>query len=154
MQRPPRNRKEPLFSRKTIALSLMQGSMVLLITLAIYGFSLRQGRGELEARALTFTTLVIANLGLILTNRSWATTILGSLRSRNTALRWIIVFTVIFLGLVIYVPFLRDLFHFGKMHLNDLLLSFAAGIVSVLWFEAVKLFSRRGNTRMSGKENS
>jgi Ca2+-transporting ATPase len=148
MQRPPRHRKEPLFSRKTVAISLMQGLIVLLITLAIYGFSLKQGRGELEARTLTFTTLVIANLGLILTNRYWSSTILASLRSKNTALWLILALTLVFLGLVIYVPFLRDLFHFGMLHLNDLLLCFGAGIASILWFEAVKYFSRRKNTRI------
>jgi len=148
MQRPPRHRKEPLFSRKTVAISLIQGLIVLLITLAIYGFSLKQGRGELEARTLTFTTLVIANLGLILTNRYWSSTILASLRSKNTALWLILALTLVFLGLVIYVPFLRDLFHFGMLHLNDLLLCFGAGIASILWFEAVKYFSRRKNTRI------
>jgi Ca2+-transporting ATPase len=148
MQRPPRHRKEPLFSRKTVAISLIQGLIVLLITLAIYGFSLKQGRGELEARTLTFTTLVIANLGLILTNRYWSSTILASLRSKNTVLWLILALTLVFLGLVIYVPFLRDLFHFDMLHLNDLLLCFGAGIASILWFEAVKYFSRRKNTRI------
>ena len=65
MNRPPRDRKEPLFSRRTIILSLLQGVAVLIVTLAIYGFTLNQGRGELEARSLAFTTLVIANLGLM-----------------------------------------------------------------------------------------
>ncbi len=145
MQRPPRDRKEPIFSRRTVALSLLQGIIVLAVTLAIYGVSLRLGRGELEARTLTFTTLVIANLGLILTNRNWSTTILSlsSLRAKNSALRWILLSTIVFLGLVIYVPFLRGLFHFGVLHFNDALICLGAGIASVLWFEGVKYFSRR-----------
>ena len=55
----------------------------------------------------------------------------------------IIAFTVILLSLVICVPFLRELFRFGPLHPNDVALSFAAGILCILWFEAVKLLSLR-----------
>ena len=120
MRRPPRNRKEPLFSGRTIALSLLQGSAVLAITLLIYWWTLNQGRGELEARGLAFTTLVIANLGLILSNRFWSTNIISGLRFRNKALYVIIAFNLVLLGLVLYVPVLRDLFHFAPLHPNDL----------------------------------
>jgi Ca2+-transporting ATPase len=154
MSRPPRNRKEPLFARRTVVISLLQGIIVLLITLAIYGFTLQQGRGEQEARSLTFTTLVIANLGLILTNRFWSSTIFASLRSKNIALLIIIASTLVLLGLVIYVPFLRDLFHFSTLHLDDLAICFGAGIVSVLLFEAVKYFSRRKSTEMLSRTAS
>jgi Ca2+-transporting ATPase len=149
MNRPPRNRKEPLFSRRTIALSLIQGLAVMLVTLAIYGFTLNQGRGELEARGLAFVTLVVANLGLILSNRFWSKNILSGLRYMNKPLLGIIAFNAVLLGLVVYVPFLRDLFHFGPLHPNDLALSFAAGALCILWFEAVKLASRRRTSAQS-----
>ena len=142
MSRPPRNCKEPLFNRRTITLSLMQGIAVLLVTLALYGFTLDQGRGELEARSLAFVTLVIANLGLILSNRIWSKNILAGLRYRNTSLTIIIVATLAVLTLVIFVPFLRDLFHFGILHPNDLAICFGAGIACILWFEAVKYLGR------------
>jgi Ca2+-transporting ATPase len=142
MSRPPRDRNEPLFNRRTIVLSLMQGVVVLLVTLAIYGFTLDHGRGELEARSLAFTTLVIANLGLILSNRFWSKNILASLRYKNTALYVILAATLVILTMVIYVPGLRDLFQFGVLHANDLALCFGAGIACIIWFEAVKYFSK------------
>lgn len=146
MRRPPRRPQEPILGRRTVALSLLQGIVVLLVSLGVYLFSLSQGRGESEARTLTFTTLVIANLGLILTNRFWAGTILSSLRSRNTALGGILVATPVVLGLVIYIPFLRDIFHFSALNPLDLVLAFTAGTASILWFEAVKYFTRRKNS--------
>jgi Ca2+-transporting ATPase len=48
-----------------------------------------------------------------------------------------------FLALALSVPFLRDLFRFSKLHVDDVVISVAAGLVSVLWFEAFKLFQRR-----------
>ena len=59
----------------------------------------------------------------------------------NKALYAIIAFNVAILGLVIYVPFLRDLFHFGPLHPNDLGICLGAGIVCIIWFELVKYFS-------------
>jgi Ca2+-transporting ATPase len=142
MRRPPRNRKEPLFNGRTIALSLLQGVAVLLVTLGIFGFTLNHGWTELEARSLAFVTLVIANLGLILSNRYWSKNIISSLRFKNTALFIIVAATLTILALVVTVPFLRDLFRFGTLHLNDLAICLVAGIACILWFEAVKYFSR------------
>ena len=81
-----------------------------MIILAVFGITLYRGLGELEARALTFTTLIIANLGLILTNRSWSRTILNTLRSPNRALWWVLGGAAVFLGIILYVPFMRSLF--------------------------------------------
>ncbi|MFA5309195.1 MAG: cation-translocating P-type ATPase [Dehalococcoidales bacterium] len=150
MNRPPRDRHEPLFNRRTVIFSLLQGVVVLAVTLAVYKLSLVLGRGAMEARTLTFATLVIANLGLILTNRNWSSTILGSFRARNIALRWIVLSAVVFLGLMIYLPWLRDLCHFGILHFTDVLICIGAGAVSVLWFEGVKYFARKKRQRVDG----
>lgn len=141
MSRPPRDPQKPLFGRSIIALSLLQGVSVLIIVLAVYAVSLYRGQGEMEARALTFTTLIVANLGLILTNRSWSRTILETLSTPNAALWWVIGGALVFLGAVLYVPFLRDLFSFAFLHFIDLAICFMAGIASILWFEGLKLFS-------------
>ena len=141
MRRPPRHAHEPLFDRRTVGLSVLQGLSVLAIVLAIYAIALGRGQGEDEARALAYTTLIIANLGLIMTNRSWSRTIVETLRTPNTALWWVIGGATVFLGLVLYVPFLRDLFKFAYLHLNDLLLCLASGVISILWFEALKYFT-------------
>ena len=140
MNRPPRDPLEPLFGKRILLLSLLQGVFVLLASLAILGYSLHQGASETEARALTFFTLVIGNLGLILVNRSWQHSILRTLSSPNPALWWVIVGAFSFLLLALTVPFLREVFHFGQVTFYQLMLSFAAGLVSVLWFELYKVF--------------
>jgi Ca2+-transporting ATPase len=143
MRRPPRSVKEPLFSPRTVGLSWLQGGSVLLIVLAVYLVTLYRGQGELEARAMTFSTLIVGNLALILTNRSWSQTILATLRLPNRALWWVVGGALAALGLVLYVPFLRELFHFGVLHPEDLAICLAAGVVSILWFEGLKLVQSR-----------
>lgn len=96
-----------------------------------------------EARAIAFVTLIISNLCLILTNRSWSRTIFASFKAPNPALAWVMGGALIFLGLVIFVPFLQEIFHFAPMHAIDFCLAIIAGIVSITWFEILKIFTRK-----------
>jgi Ca2+-transporting ATPase len=141
MKRRPRDPGEPLFGLKSIGLSILQGISVLVIVISVFAIALYRGQGEANARTLTITTLIIANLGLIFANRSWSRTILSTLRSPNPALWWISGGTLVFLGLILYVPFLQQLFHFSKLHINDLVICFSAGVISILWFELLKIFN-------------
>lgn len=143
MQRPPRDPKEPLFTRRALGLSLLQGASVLFVVLAVYCIALYRGQGELDARALTYTTLVIANLALILTNLSWSRTIAKTLRTQNKALWWVLGGVLISVGVVLYVPLLRGLFRFSFLHPIDLVICLTAGVLSILWFEAFKIIRAR-----------
>jgi len=143
MRRPPRDPNEPLFGRRILSMSLLQGLGVLVILAALYGFALRRGQGESEARALAFTTLIIANIGLILINRSWTHTVMATIRAPNAALWWVIGGAAVFLGLVLEVPVLRELFRFAELHLIDVGVCLAAGAISIGWFEVFKLMTRR-----------
>ena len=143
MQRPPRSATEHLFNKEMVIMSLLQGFGVLLILLAIFAVALRRGQGDEDARALTFTALVIANVALIATNRSWSRTILAILRTPNPAMWWVAGSALVFLTLVLYVPLLKSLFHFSTLHPNDIALCVGVGAVSIAWFETLKAFERR-----------
>jgi Ca2+-transporting ATPase len=148
MQRPPRNPKEPLFDNRTLRLALFQGLSVLTMLVIVYAIAYYQGdyapdikvcsAGACGARGLAFTTLIVSNLAMILTNRSWTKTILSTMRVPNPSIWWIIGGGVAFLGLVLYIPFLRQLFQFSYLHFEDLAIALLSGIASVIWFELLK----------------
>jgi len=143
MRRPPRKSKEPLLSRRILVLSVLQGAGVLAVVLAVFIVMLGRGGPEGPGRAVAFAALIAGNLGLILTNRSWSRTILGSLRASNPAL-WLVVGGASgTLALVLAVPVLRELFRFERVGPADALLGVAAGAASILWFELFKLRPRR-----------
>ena len=142
MKRPPRNPQEPLFDRRTLVLSFLQGASVMVAVLAVFVIAHLRGEPETNTRALTFTTLIIANLALILANRSWTRLIVETLRSPNPALWWVIGGALAMLACVLYVPFVRDLFRFSKLHAIDLVICTIAGVFSVVWFDALKIFDR------------
>ena len=142
MMRPPRNPKDPLFSLSIVSLGILQGFSVLLIIGAIYAIPYLHGYGVRVARAHAYTALIVANLCLILTNRSRSRTILETLRTPNTALWWVLGGAAAFLALVLWVPFLREIFRFAVMHPLDIGISLAAGILSIAWLDQVKRRSR------------
>ena len=143
MRRPPRDPKRPLFGRETVFLSLFQGLGALAIILIVFLTSLYRGHSENDARALTFTSLVFVNLALIVANRSWSVRLWDVLRRPNRAIPWVLGGALLFLALVLYLPALRDLFRFSALHPVDLAICLLAGVVAVIWIEALKSIRRR-----------
>ena len=144
MNRPPRDPKQALFNRTTLWLSLLQGAVVLLVTFAIYWFAMKNWElPERELRALTYITLIFSNLFLILSNRSWTQSIFATLRSRNRALNWVVSGAVVFLILVLTVPFLRNLFTFDALHWWEVAIALGGAVLSVAWFEIYKVVKSR-----------
>ena len=148
MQRPPRNPDERLFSMRTIGVAVMQGLSVLAVCLGVFLLA-RADHSADAARALTFATLVVAFVVIILVNRSWTRSAFAMLRVPNAALQWVVLGACIFLAVVLVVPFAQRLFYFAPLHPTDLILSLGAGLVCVLWFELVKLARRHQGTRTS-----
>jgi Ca2+-transporting ATPase len=138
MNRPPRRMMERLFGRSRVITGLIQGLGVLAVVLAAYGFILLRGYGESEARMIGFVCLVIANLGLIITNRSWTHSLPAILRIPNAALWWVSGGAIAFLTLILSVPILRDLFKFGPLHSWELALIAVAAFISLIISESVK----------------
>jgi len=139
MNRPPRNPTERLFNWRTIGLSVMQGLSVLAVTLGVFAVARYLGQSEDKARALTFTVLVVANLLVILANRSWTRSIISMFRVKNTALWWVVGGATLFLTLVLSVPFLRNLFHLQALGPEEIAVCLLAAIASIVWFEIYKL---------------
>ncbi len=100
MQRPPRAATSPLFSPALVAWSLLQGMIAFIPLAALYVLALERGLPETDARSLTFVSLVLVDLGLVLVNRSYATSIAELIGKANRALVWVTVVTLALLALL------------------------------------------------------
>jgi Ca2+-transporting ATPase len=110
----------------------------------VYLWTVLDGRPDDVVRSVTFATLVVANLGLILVNRSWRLSLWRSLRERrNPTLPWILVAASSLLVVLLTVPALRKAFDFGPMTGTEWAAALVAGSVGVAWFEAYKAWGRR-----------
>ncbi len=146
MNRPPRRSSERLFSPQTIGVALMQGLSVLVACLGVFLIA-RVDHTADAARALTFATLVVSFVVIILVNRSWSRSAVAMLRVPNASLRWVVLGTCVFLTAVLSIPFTQRLFHFAPLHIKDLILSLGAGMVCVLWFELMKFVRNHDGKR-------
>ncbi|MFH0961263.1 MAG: cation-translocating P-type ATPase [archaeon] len=149
MSKPPRDPKEKIFNRRTVAYSVLQGVVVLGVVLASFYITLKSSGNAEEARAISFTTLIFANLLLIASNRSWSMTIFRSIARKNNALWVVFLGALSFLSAALLVPQLRDVFKFGVLHPADVAIAAFAAFASILWFELVKSLAHSRNARSS-----
>jgi Ca2+-transporting ATPase len=138
MSRPPKEINEPFFGARKIIFSCMQGIGILFISLLVYFIGLKIGYSEKSVRTLTFVTLIVSNIAVILSNRSWSTNFFKILMTPNKAVKWIIGGAIIFLILILNIQFLLDLFQFEKIGYLELLVCTVAGFSTIIWFEIYK----------------
>ena len=147
MNRPPRDINEKFFGMNKIFLSCMQGVGILAFVMGIYFYSYYSGHSQGQIRAMSFMTLIIANIACIMSNRSWTRSIFELLTIRNKAAGWVIGGATLFLVLIMNIPFFLELFQFERIKLTDSLICIAAGLLTIVWFEVYKAIKSK---RMAG----
>jgi Ca2+-transporting ATPase len=145
MQQPPRKPEDRILDRPTVIIALAQGLVAFAIVLALYLSGMMRGLSDDQLRTISFITIVVANLALICTNRSWSESIIASCRKPNSAFWWVMGGTIFFLGFVLIIPAARDLFRFAPIPPADLMLCIIGGAASVIWFELYKVIRAKKN---------
>jgi Ca2+-transporting ATPase len=139
MQRLPRPPDQSLFSRALIGWSSAQGLVAFAMVSAVFVIGYHRGLADNELRALTFSTLVWIILGLIFANRSFSASLVAAIAKRNVALAFVLLAVNAMLALVLFWPSARELFRFGTLHLDDVVLFSGAGIIVLLSLQLLKL---------------
>lgn len=138
MRRPPRDPKSPLLLPRRIWWAVLQGVVALAILAGLLITAARLGMSEPDLRALVFTTLVLINMGLILVNRSFDSSIARAIFKPNRALWMLLGGVFVLLAIVLLWPPAQSLFHFGHLHWDDLAICAAIGVASLLGLETIK----------------
>ncbi len=138
MGRPPRKPNAPVLPRPIAIWAFMQGIAALaIVVLALY-LGARAGLAENDLRAFVFTTLVLMNIGLILVNRSFRSSLADALFRPNRALWALVGAVLVVLGFAIYWAPAARLFHFAPLHWDDLSVCLGAGIALIGILELAK----------------
>jgi Ca2+-transporting ATPase len=130
MRRPPRDRRERLFSGAMLLESLALGIVSLVAVALVYGLAL-SAVSEGQARALGFIVLVVNNLGLILVSRSRSDSIASVLLRPNRAFWLIAVLAVVALIVVTNVPSVAEAFRFEAPAATASLAAALSGMAAV-----------------------
>jgi Ca2+-transporting ATPase len=143
MERPPRATTSTLFSPVLIGWSLVQGIIVLMLLVAIYWLAPHWDLSEADARALVFVSLVLVDLGLVLVNRSFGTSLVLEAGRENHVLWWVSGVTLALLASTVSIPVVRSLFQFGLLHIDDLIVIVTIVTATLLVLESLKRFWRK-----------
>lgn len=138
----PRKIDDKLFDLLAVIRCLIQGMLALASTLTVYLVFMHDHSPE-TARALAFLTLVVCNLGMILSNRSLTRSIIGMMKEKNIALFWVLGGATVLMTAVLTIPFLQNMFRFGQLSTTDLSIALFSGLIAVILMETVKLFNPR-----------
>ncbi len=143
MHRPPRNSRTGIFTRPVVILMIIGGLWSALVNLGVFSWALNSGRSQEEAMTMTFVSLVLIQFFKAYNFRSDRNSVLV----RPFANKWLniaILWEIVLLILIIYVPFLHDAFGTFYLPLVDwaIVLGLALTISPVL--EVAKWMERRG----------
>ncbi|MFZ5780583.1 MAG: cation-translocating P-type ATPase [Pseudomonadota bacterium] len=143
MRRPPRRAESRLLSRGMVIWSLLQGGLSLAALAVVLLAGIARQMPEDELRAVLFTSLVLINIGLILVNRAFSSSLIVALSRPNTFLWLLLTVVAAVLATALTWPPAMALFRFGPFHLHDLALSAASAAVILLTMEIAKPLWRR-----------
>jgi Ca2+-transporting ATPase len=143
MQRPPRNPRSGIFTRPVVTLMVIGGLWSTIANIGLFAWALRSGRSTEEAMTMTFVSLVLIQFFKAYNFRSDRHSVL----QRTFANKWLniaILWELMLLVLVIYLPFLQRPFGTYALTLVDWLIIVGLSFTVSPVLEAAKWMIRRG----------
>ncbi|MCS6962475.1 MAG: calcium-translocating P-type ATPase, SERCA-type [Thermoflexus sp.] len=143
MRRPPRNPRIGIFTRPLVALMLAGGIWSAVVNLSLFAWALSSGRSLQESMTMAFVSLVLIQFFKAYNFRSdrhhvWQHPFAN--RWLNLAVLW----ELFMLSMIIYVPFLRNMFGVYSLPLIDWVIVLLASATISPVLELVKWLERRG----------
>lgn len=145
MKLTPRSPNESLFDSELWHSSFIRG-IILFITLSVvYLISLWRKQGEVEARTLVMTTLILSNTLLILFNSS-SISLNQKIKKKPRKIVTLISFiSILLLIAALYVPSFRKILNFSFMHPIDILICSIATVLTIGLSELYLFFKVKKN---------
>lgn len=143
MQRQPRSLTVGIFTRGEAIYAFAQGTTLFFAVFAVFFNALASGQSDAKARSLTFATLLIGNLLLILANRSRNLTIVATIRQRrNRVLPWILGAAILLLLALLNLPFLKEAFELASLTPREYLDVILIAYLGICWTDLAKIMHR------------
>ena len=143
MDRLPRPPGKMFFGLEKIKFSLAQGFLLLLMITMVYVLSYHEGHTEGEVRAIAFSSLIIGNLFLILTDLSKTRPFSSALFEKNIPLLLILGGAFISLLLTLTIPSLRTIFNFEDPGFGHFIPSVIGAVAVLAILEVAKYVRNR-----------
>jgi Ca2+-transporting ATPase len=142
MHRPPRNPRTGIFTRPVILLMLAGGVWSAIVNLSLFVWALSSGRSVAEAMTMTFVSLVLIQFFKAYNFRSDRDSVLHQ-PFANKWLNVAILWELVMLGLILYVPLLERTFGTFPLTLTDWVIIIVAAFTVSPVLELTKWIERR-----------
>ena len=143
MNRPPRAPEEKFFSWKNIAVSLLKGTLLLIMVLFVYFSSVLELHTEKEARSFSFLALILGNVFLIFSSLSSTRGVWAVVKEKNYAALGIAGGALLILMTVLFVPGLQQLFGFSNAGLFHYWPAVAGPALLLVLLELIKGWTQK-----------
>ncbi len=143
MRRKPRNPRTGIFTRPVVTLMTLGGLWSAIVNLSLFTWALNSGRSVAEAMTMTFVSLVLIQFFKAYNFRSDRHSVLN----RPFANKWLnlaILWELLLLNLVVYLPFLHKPFGTFSLPLIDWAIVAGAAFTISPVLELAKWMERRG----------
>jgi P-type Ca2+ transporter type 2C len=138
MQQKPRQRNGGLFTKEELLISVVQGIIIATAVLVLYYYFMQNNYSIGQTRTIVFTTLILSNVFLTFTNRSFTKTMFYTLRYKNNLAPVLLIISAVFLAVLHFVPAVRNLFQLAGISTGEFWLCAVVAFASVMWFEVYK----------------
>ncbi|HEU4766757.1 MAG TPA: HAD-IC family P-type ATPase, partial [Pyrinomonadaceae bacterium] len=142
MQRPPRDPRKGIFTRAVVLLMLTGGIWSAIVNISLFVWALNSGRPIAEAMTMTFVSLVLIQFFKAYNFRSDRLSVLRQ-PFANKWLNLAIVWELVMLVFILYVPFLERMFGTVALTLQDWVIIIAAAFTVSPVLELTKWIERR-----------
>ncbi|GAB4033807.1 cation-translocating P-type ATPase [Spirosoma jeollabukense] len=149
MHQPPRPLSTTFLTANELGMSIIQGLLIALATLMVYYFGMQQGQSIETVRTITFSTLVLSNIGLTLVSRSNRDSLLQTLKKNNPVLWSVLGITVFILAVSLFVPAIRSFMQFAPLSRVQLGQCLLASFAGTFWVEVYKWRKRETEQTVS-----
>ncbi len=144
MNRPPRDIKENIVTKKTLIKSFIQGLIIFIFSFGTYYYLL--SKDVLLARTMGLLIIMVSNIFLVQVNSSDYDYAIVSLKKLLKDKVMVIVNGIILLGIIIitYSP-LHTFLKLKALTIQQLLIVIFISFISVFWYEIIKVITRKLN---------
>lgn len=149
MENPPRPPQEPLLTRNLTIKVVLQGVVMFLAAFMPFHYMIDLGISSEYARSFSLITFIVANVTLVLVNRSNTELLYHLIKEKGSKVRLIVnSMALIMVFAIVYIPILNGFFRTEKIGIYPLIFAIVLGFISTGWWEIVKIIRkiiRKGN---------
>lgn len=149
MENPPRPPQEPLLTRSLTIKVVLQGIIMFLAAFMPFHYMIDLGISSEYARSFSLITFIVANVTLVLVNRSNTELLYHLIKEKGSKVRLIVnSMALIMVFAIVYIPILNGFFRTEKIGIYPLIIAIVLGVISTGWWEIVKItrkIIRKGN---------